>query len=97
ALASQSGAHDGDFVYDYVGPGTTENGETYDFGLNYRQCGFCKLLGANGDDQLLPAICAMDEKVYALRGIELFRTTTIAAGDSHCNFRFRAATEKSDG
>lgn len=91
ALASTGRENPGDFVYEYVGPGRTEAGEPFQFGLDYRECGFCKLFKAGGDEDLLPAVCAMDREVYALRGVELLRSTTLAAGDSHCNFRFRAA------
>jgi hypothetical protein len=84
----------GDFMYEYVGPGVTEEGDEYEFGLNYSQCGFCQLMKKGGDEDLLPAICAMDREVYAVRGVELFRTTTLAAGDSQCNFRFRALRPK---
>lgn len=83
----------GDFVYSFVETGKTESGESFDFGLNYHECGFCKLCKANGDEDLLPLMCAMDEEIYGLRGIQLFRTTTIAAGDTHCNFRFRLMTK----
>ena len=33
-------------------------------------------------------ICAMDEESYALRGIALSRTTTLASGARCCNFRY---------
>lgn len=79
----------GDFVYSYVEAGQDEAGEPFDFGLDYHECGFCKLCGQTGDTEILPMICAMDEESYALRGVRLTRTQTLASGASHCNFRYR--------
>jgi hypothetical protein len=86
----------GDFVYEFVEPGLTEDGEPFDFGLDYHECGFCKLCKAGGDEDLLPMMCAMDDEVYGLRGIKLFRTTTLASGAKKCNFRFRAMDDPTD-
>ncbi|WP_037085083.1 L-2-amino-thiazoline-4-carboxylic acid hydrolase [Neorhizobium vignae] len=65
-----------------------EEGKPFEFGLNYTESGFCKLCNAVGDRDLLPFICAMDKDSYGIRGVELQRTTTLAGGHSHCNFRF---------
>lgn len=92
AQTSQERSNPGDFVYDFVEPGLTPEGEPFEFGLNYGECGFCKLCKANGDEELLPVMCSMDKESYALRGIRLYRSTTLAGGDSHCNFRFSAGT-----
>ena len=94
ARQSEAREHSGDFVYEYVEAGQTEDGESFEFGLNYHECGFCKLCASEGDEDLLPAICAMDKEVYAVRGIELFRSTTIASGHSRCDFRFRRRSEE---
>ncbi len=93
ALKSGERENPGDFVYHFVEAGLTPDGEPFEFGLNYSECGFCKLCKAGGDEDLLPSICAMDEEVYALRGIRLYRTTTLAGGDSQCNFRFGPMTD----
>lgn len=90
AAASKDKENPGDFVYQFVEPGRTEDGESFDFGLDYSECGFCKLCKANGDEELLPVMCAMDKESYGLRGVELFRSTTLANGADRCNFRFRA-------
>lgn len=93
ATTSQERRDPGDFVYEFVDRGTTEEGEAFDFGLDYNECGFCKLCKANGDEELLPVMCSMDKESYSLRGIKLLRSKTIAAGDGHCNFRFSMAKE----
>ncbi|RQH16261.1 L-2-amino-thiazoline-4-carboxylic acid hydrolase [Bradyrhizobium sp. RP6] len=74
-----------DFVYDFVEPGP---GDEFEFGINYRACGFCKLAARHGETEILPNICGLDFDAYATRGIRLERTQTLAGGASHCNFRF---------
>jgi hypothetical protein len=74
-----------DFVYDFVEPGP---GDKFEFGINYKACGFCKFAAAHGDKELLPNICGLDFDAYATRGIHLVRTQTLAGGANHCNFRF---------
>src|SRR3954469_3322904 len=74
-----------DFVYDFVEPDT---GDSFEFGINYKACGFCKLAARHGDKEILPNICGLDFAAYAARGIHLERTQTLAGGASHCNFRF---------
>src|SRR5215472_11815640 len=60
----------------------------FDFGINYKACGFCKFAGRHGDQEILPHICGLDFEAYATSGIRLERTQTLAGGASHCNFRF---------
>jgi hypothetical protein len=74
-----------DFVYDFIEPGP---GDTFEFGINYKACGFCKFAGRHGDKEILPNICGLDFDAYATLGIHLERTQTLAGGADHCNFRF---------
>ncbi|WFU28668.1 L-2-amino-thiazoline-4-carboxylic acid hydrolase [Bradyrhizobium sp. CB1717] len=89
AAQSVTGAHQDafpeDFVYDFVEPGP---GDDFEFGIDYRACGFCKFAARHGDKEILPNICGLDFDAYATRGIRLERTQTLAGGASHCNFRF---------
>src|SRR5215207_9345348 len=75
----------GDFVYDFVQPGP---GDKFEFGINYKACGFCKFAARHGDREILPNICGLDFDAYATRGIHLKRTQTLAGGADHCDFRF---------
>jgi hypothetical protein len=82
----------GDFAYDFVEPGPDDS---FEFGINYKACGFCKFAARHGDKEILPNICGLDFDAYATRGIRLVRTQTLAGGASHCNFRFsRLALDK---
>lgn len=74
-----------DFVYEFVEPGP---GDSFEFGIDYRACGFCKFAARHGDKEILANICGLDFDAYATRGIRLERTQTLAGGADHCNFRF---------
>jgi L-2-amino-thiazoline-4-carboxylic acid hydrolase len=74
-----------DFVYDFVKPGP---GDSFEFGIDYKACGFCKFAARHGDKEILPNICGLDFNAYAAQGIHLERTQTLAGGAGHCNFRF---------
>jgi hypothetical protein len=85
ATKSHQQEYPGDFVYDFVEPGP---GDNFEFGINYKACGFCKFATCHGDKEILPNICGLDFVAYAARGIRLERTQTLAGGADHCNFRF---------
>ena len=85
AQLSHGERYAGDFVYDYVEPGPADD---FEFGINYRACGFCRFAERHGDRAILPNICGLDFAAYDARGIKLERTQTLAGGASDCNFRF---------
>ncbi|BAI76329.1 hypothetical protein AZL_d05030 (plasmid) [Azospirillum sp. B510] len=74
-----------DFVYDFIEPGPRQD---FEFGIDYKACGFCKFADRYGDNEILPNICGLDFDAYAARGIHLERTQTLAGGAHCCNFRF---------
>jgi hypothetical protein len=85
AAKSHAEEYPEDFIYDFVEPSP---GDSFDFGINYKACGFCKFAARHGDQEILPHICGLDFEAYGTRGIRLERTQTLAGGASHCNFRF---------
>ena len=85
AAKSLANEYPEDFVYDFVEPGPDDS---FEFGINYAACGFCKFAARHDDKEILPHICGLDFDAYATRGIRLERTQTLAGGASHCNFRF---------
>jgi hypothetical protein len=85
ATESHQKEHPEDFVYDFVEPGP---GDKFEFGINYKACGFCKFAARHGDKEIVPNICGLDFDAYAAAGIRLERTQTLAGGADHCNFRF---------
>ena len=91
ALLSERETYPGDFVYDYIEPGPDDK---FEFGINYRACGFCKFAAEHGDKDILPNICGLDFAAYETRGVKLERTQTLAGGATHCNFRFTSMHSK---
>jgi hypothetical protein len=91
AALSHEQKYPGDFVYDFVEPGPDDR---FEFGVNYRACGFCKFAAQHGDKDILPNICGLDFVAYETRGIKLERTQTLAGGAAHCNFRFTSMPTK---
>ena len=85
ATPSHQDAFPGDFVYDFIEPGP---GDSFEFGVDYKACGFCKFAACHGDGEVLPNLCGLDFAAYATRGIHLERSQTLAGGATHCNFRF---------
>ena len=57
AMKSHQNEFPDDFVYDFVEPGP---GDTFEFGINYKACGFCKFAARHGDKEILPNICGLD-------------------------------------
>jgi hypothetical protein len=93
AALSHEQTFPGDFVYDFVEPGPDDR---FEFGINYRACGFCKFAAQHGDKDILPNICGLDFAAYETRGIKLERTQTLAGGATHCNFRFTTMPAKDE-
>src|ERR1700681_60931 len=93
AVKSHSEEYSEDFVYDFVEPGPDDS---FEFGINYKACGFCKFAARHGDKEILPHICGLDFEAYATRSIRLERTQTLAGGASHCTFRFSRLEPKYD-
>ena len=85
ATRSHQDAFPDDFVYDFVEPAP---GDAFEFGVDYKACGFCKFAASHGDGEVLPNLCGLDFAAYATRGIHLERSQTLAGGATHCNFRF---------
>src|SRR5215475_6094765 len=85
AAKSRAEEYPDDFVYEFIEPGPNDS---FDFGINYKACGFCKFATRHGDQEILPHICGLDFEAYATGGIRLERTQTLAGGANHCNFRF---------
>ena len=91
---SHRSAYPNDFAYEFVEPGPSDR---FEFGIDYKACGFCKFAAQHGDKAILSSICGLDFDDYATRGVHLERTQTLAGGASHCNFRFARAQPDAKG
>jgi hypothetical protein len=73
------------YVFDYV-PG---DGVTFDYGVDYTECGTVKFLREQGAPELAPYLCPADILYSQALGWGLKRTTTLAERAERCDFRFK--------
>jgi hypothetical protein len=85
ASLSQGRQYAGDWVFEYV----EGDGETFEWGRDYVECGIVKFLHSQGADGLTPYLCLTDYALFGALGIELKRTMTLADGGEKCDFRFK--------
>lgn len=85
ASLSQERRYAGDWVFEYV----EGDGEVFDWGRDYVECGIVNFLHSQGADELTPYLCLTDYALLGALGIELKRTMTLAEGGERCDFRFK--------
>ncbi len=83
ARRSQARRYPGDWVFERI----DGDGKTFDFGIDYTECGIVKYLHAQGADELCPYGCDLDYVMFEAMGIGLRRTKTLAWGCDRCDFR----------
>jgi hypothetical protein len=81
----------GDFEVEYV----VGEGDDFDWGVDYLQCGNHSFALQHGGAEFAPYICMSDIALSDAMGWGLIRTQTLADGCRYCNFRFKkgAATQ----
>ena len=81
----------GDFEIEYL----TGDGDEFDFGVNYLQCGNITFVNRHGGEEFAPYVCMSDIALSEAMGWGLIRTETLADGCPKCDFRFKegAATQ----
>ena len=77
----------GDFEIEYV----IGDGDEFDFGVNYVQCGNYKFVKEHGGEDFAPYVCMSDIALSDAMGWGLIRTQTLADGCLYCDFRFKAS------
>lgn len=65
------------------------DGETFDYGVDYIECGSCKFLTKHDAPELASYLCTVDTLYSEALGWGLTRTQTLAEGADRCNFRFK--------
>jgi hypothetical protein len=83
ALESQQQVYPGNFVTEIV-----EQGDNFEWGVNYVECGVVKFFHAQNADEFTPYMCLIDMLMFPAMGIRFQREGTIANGCTHCDFRF---------
>lgn len=75
----------GDFEIEYL----SGNGDDFDLGVNYLQCGNYRFVMEHGGAAFAPYICMSDIALSDAMGWGLIRTQTLADGCRYCDFRFK--------
>jgi hypothetical protein len=84
AALSQQRRYPDDWVFEIV----DGDGQEFDFGVDYTECGIVKYFAREGAPELAPYGCWIDDPMSAAMGVRLDRTETIAQGGQRCDFRF---------
>lgn len=85
AVESHARQYPGGYVYEFV----AGDGATFDYGVDYTECGTVKFLTEQGAPELARFICPADILYSQALGWGLQRTTTLAEGAERCDFRFK--------
>ncbi len=75
----------GDFEVQYL----LGDGDEFDLGVNYLQCGNYRFVMKHGGEEFAPYICMSDIALSDAMAWGLIRTQTLADGCDHCDFRFK--------
>ncbi len=65
-----------------------EKSDDFEFGLDYTECGVCKLCRDENCFEYAKYLCRLDYMLVEIMGLGLRRTMTLADGDDKCDFRF---------
>ena len=83
ARETQKREYPGNWVQEFI----AGDGELFDFGFDYTECGIVKFMEAQNASELTPYLCQTDFAALEATGLHLQRTETIASGCERCNFR----------
>ncbi len=85
AQDSQERNYSMDWVYEYI----EGDGEAFDYGYDFSECGARKFYHSQGAGEFLPFYCFIDYPISRIGGYGLERTATLAEGHSKCDHRFK--------
>jgi hypothetical protein len=85
ASDSQKRQYPGGFVFGVL----IGDGEDFDWGLDFAECGIRKFYQAQNASELLPIVCPIDYVLSDAFGYGLVRTQTLAEGAPKCNPRMK--------
>lgn len=75
------------YPYDWVFEVVAGDGQDFDLGIDYHECGIVKLFQREGAPELAPYGCWLDYPMFAALALRLERTETLAQGGQRCDFR----------
>jgi hypothetical protein len=82
---SQRGAKPGEFVFRVL----DEHGPDSDLAVDILECAVCKGFARHDAMDVVPWICAADDKLSSALGLGLRRSGTRALGAERCDFRYK--------
>lgn len=85
AQASQARRYPGDWVFEVI----EGDGQTFDFGMTYTECGIDKFMRSQGAAELTPYLCNLDYVTFGALGMGLLHTQTLGWGCDCCDFRIQ--------
>ena len=74
---------------DWVAVAVFGDGQTFDVGYDYAECGAVKFFAAHGVAGVAPYFCLNDFTLSRSQGTGLTRAHTIGQGDALCDFRYK--------
>ncbi|HMB24790.1 MAG TPA: L-2-amino-thiazoline-4-carboxylic acid hydrolase, partial [Anaerolineales bacterium] len=77
------------YAEDWVFTAVEGNGDDFDLGVDYTECGICKFFQAQHASELTPYMCLLDFPMSVTSDAGLVRTMTLANGDAKCDFRYK--------
>ena len=77
-----------EYPENWVGNFIEGDGKDFDYGFDFIECGWLKLIQNEGAEDIAPYACLCDYARMQAFGIGFKRTKTIAAGAETCDFRF---------
>ncbi len=81
------------YAADWVSRFVPGDGEEFAFGIDYVECGICKLYQQKGASELVPWVCWLDYPLSDALGLGLKRTKTLGQGADRCDFRWNPGSE----
>ena len=73
------------------------NGDDFDIGVDYAECGQMKYFTVQGVPELAPYPCFVDFPTAKAEGTGLARSSTLAGGGTVCNFRYKQGRAVTQG
>jgi hypothetical protein len=89
AAQSQRRQYPGDWVFTFI----EGDRRQFDYGLDFTECGACKLFHDHGADELAPYFCLPDFVFSKAFNRGLVRSMTLAEGYDRCDFRYKRGRE----
>ncbi|MFX1233116.1 MAG: L-2-amino-thiazoline-4-carboxylic acid hydrolase [Promethearchaeota archaeon] len=77
-----------EYPENWVGDFIDGEGKMFDYGFNFTECGWIKLIKNEGAEDIAPYACLCDFARMKAIGVGFKRTKTIANGAEICDFRF---------